>query len=103
MEGGMKAEKILTRENKPTDELQRTVEEIHNGFKLVYTEVYYLDYEVNEDTGMINRQNLVEFYTRSQVSRNLKTLNSSYLFAKAGRGLTPEEWKIISSKFTTGR
>jgi len=78
----METKKILTRENKPTDELQRTVEKIFKGIKLAYKEVYYLDYDVDEDTGMINRQNKVEYYTKSQVYRNLKALKSSYLISK---------------------
>lgn len=78
----METKKILTRENKPTDELQRTVEKIFKGIKLSYKEVYYLDYDVDEDTGMVNRQNKVEFYTKNQVSRNIKILKSSYLISK---------------------
>lgn len=78
----METKKILTRENKPTDELQRTVEKTFKDIKLTYKEVYYLDYDVDENTGMINRQNKVEYYTKSQVSRNMKALKSSYLIAK---------------------
>ncbi len=78
----METKKILTRENKPTDELQRTVEKTFKGIKLTYKEVYYLDYDVDEDTGMINRQSKVEYYTKGQVSRNMKKLKSSYLIAK---------------------
>lgn len=78
----MESKKILTRENKPTDELQRTVEKRFKGIKLAYKEVYYLDYDVDEDTGIINRQNKVEFYTKSQISRNMRTLKSSYLIAR---------------------
>ena len=78
----METKKILTRENKLTDELQKTVEKIFKGIKLEYKEVYYLDYDVDEDTGMINRQNKVEYFTKSQISRNLKTLKSSYLITK---------------------
>ncbi len=78
----MELKKILTRENNPTNELQRTVEKKFKGINLVYKEVYYLDYDVDEDTGIINRQNKVEFYTKSQISRNMKALKSSYLIAK---------------------
>ncbi|MCG8236732.1 transcriptional regulator [Tenacibaculum finnmarkense genomovar ulcerans] len=78
----MESKKILTRDNKLTDELQRTVEKKFKGFQLIYKEVYYLDYDVNEDTGIIDKKNKVEFYTKSQISRNMRTLKSSYLIAK---------------------
>ena len=74
--------KILTRENKPTNELQRSVEKVIKGVKLNYNEVYYLDYEVNEDTGMINKNKLVEHYTKDQTTRNLKALKNAYLIAQ---------------------
>jgi len=51
----MQAKKVLTRENKPTSELYNSIEKTFKGIKLEYTEVYYLDYEVNEDTGKINK------------------------------------------------
>ena len=78
----MGTKKILTRDNKPTDELQREVNKIFKGIKLSYKEVYYLDYDVDEDTGMIDKHNKVEYYTKSQISRNMKTLKSSYLISK---------------------
>ncbi len=70
----MKAKKILTRENKPTDELQGTVEKVFKGAKLVYTEAYYLDYEVDENTGLINKNKKVRHYTKEQVNRNMNEL-----------------------------
>jgi len=78
----MVGKKVLTRENVPTNELQRSVEKIISGVKLCYNEVYYLDYEVNEDTGMINRDKLVEHYTKDQTTRNMKALKSAHLIAK---------------------
>jgi len=78
----MESKKILTRENEPTDELQRTVEKEFNGVKLSYKEVYYLDYDVDEDTGMINRESKGVFYTGSQVDRNMSTLKRAYSIAK---------------------
>ena len=78
----MEFKKILTRENKPTDELQRSVDKMFKDIKLTYTEVYYLDYEVNEDTGLVNRDKKVEYYTKNQVNRNMKALKSSYLITK---------------------
>jgi len=74
--------KVLTRENKPTNELLRPVEKVINGVKLTYNEVYYLDYEVDEDTGMINKNKQVEHYAKDQTTRNLKAQKSAYNIAK---------------------
>jgi DNA-binding XRE family transcriptional regulator len=78
----MEIKKTLTRDNKPTDELQKTVKKVFKGLNLSYNEVYYLDFDVDENTGEIDRQNKVEFYTKNQVVRNLKALKSAYLIAK---------------------
>lgn len=78
----METKKVLTRDNKPTEELSAIVEKVFRGIKLKYPEVYYLDYEVNEDTGMINKNNLVKHYTKNQIERNLKALKNAYLIAK---------------------
>lgn len=74
--------KVLTRENIPTDELQTTVDIVYKELTLQYNEVYYLDYIVNEDTGMINKDVLEKHYTKSQMDRNLKTVKNAYLVAK---------------------
>ena len=42
----------------------------------------YLDYEVDEDTGMINKNKKVKHYTKDQVTRNLKAFKSAYMIAK---------------------
>jgi DNA-binding XRE family transcriptional regulator len=78
----MEAKKVLTRENKPTDELRRPVKKIFKGIEVSYTEVYYLDSEVNEDNGIINKEKKVRHYTKGQVNRNMKALKSAYLIAK---------------------
>lgn len=88
----MVEKKVFTRENTPTNELQRSVEKIVKGVKITYNEVYYLDHEVDEDTGMINKDKLVEHYTKDQTTRNLKALKSAYLIAKGAAA--PDE--IIS-------
>ena len=92
----MKTIKVLTRDNEPTDELQRSVKKTFNDFKLEYTEAYYMDYDVDEDTGMINRQNKVEYFTKSQMDRNLKALKTSYLVALCYIRL------LFSSSFNSG-
>jgi DNA-binding XRE family transcriptional regulator len=78
----MEAKKILTRENIPTNELERSVEKVFKGIKLTYIERYYLDYEVDEETGIIDREKKVRHYTKEQLNRNLKALKSAYLIAK---------------------
>jgi DNA-binding XRE family transcriptional regulator len=49
---------------------------------LTYIERYYLDYEVDEETGIIDREKKVRHYTKEQLNRNLKALKSAYLIAK---------------------
>lgn len=78
----MKTKKVLTRDNKLTSELRRTATKTFKGVKLSYTEVYYLDYEVNEDTGIINKEKKTRHYSKDQINRNLKSLKSAYLIAK---------------------
>jgi DNA-binding transcriptional regulator YiaG len=65
-----------------TDELVESVKEIYKGISLVYDEFYYLEYEVDEDTGRINKDKKVRHYTKNQVERNLKSLKSAYLIAQ---------------------
>lgn len=78
----METKKILTGENIPTNEIQESVIKIFKGIELSYVEVYYLDYEVNEDTGIINKKKKVKYFTKNQTNRNLKALKSAYLIAK---------------------
>lgn len=88
----MKENSILTREHTPTKELQQTVETTFKGLSLLYTEVYYLDHEVDENTGIIDSEKKVPHYTKDQVDRNRKSLKSAYMVAKGAAA--PEE--IIS-------
>ena len=78
----MESKEILTRENKPTDELQRIAERNINGIKFKFSEVYYLDYDVDEGTGMINKNSKGVFYTGSQVDRNMRALKRAYHISK---------------------
>jgi len=78
----MKTNKILTRENQTATEITDSVEKIFKGLKLEYSEVYYLDYEVDEDTGMINREKKVEHYTKGQIERNMRALKNAFYVAK---------------------
>lgn len=78
----MGTKKVLTRDNYPTDELQRSVKKTYKGIYLTYNEVFYLDCEVDEDTGIINKEKKVRHYTKEQMNRNLKALKSVYLIAK---------------------
>lgn len=74
----METEKILTRENIPTDELQNIVEKMYKGIKLQYNEVYYLDYVVDEGTGFINKNVKEKHYTKTQMDRNIKEMKQSF-------------------------
>jgi len=78
----MVSKEIFTRDNNPTDELQRTAERNINGVKFTFKEVYYLDYDVDENTGIINRESKGVFYTGSQVDRNMKALKRAYHISK---------------------
>lgn len=74
----METKKILTRENIPTDELQNIVEKVYKGIKLQYNEVYYLDYVVDENTGLINKNVKEKHYTKTQMDRNIKEIKQSF-------------------------
>jgi len=84
----MEAKKVLTRENELTIELRETVRKLYKTLELSYEEVYYLDYEVDENTGMINKNKKVKHYTKDQVTRNLKALISTYMIAKGAAAPT---------------
>jgi len=85
----MEAKKILTRENELTNEMKESVTKKYKGFELSYTESFYLDYEVDEETGIINKDKKVKHYTKDQMTRNLKALKSAYMVAKGAAA--PEE------------
>lgn len=93
----METKKILTRNNKPTDELQRSVDKIFKGTKLTFVEVYYLDNDVDEDTGIINKDKKVRHYTKEQINRNMKALKSAYLISKGA--VSPNEIIEFRSKY----
>lgn len=93
----MEAKKILTRESELTVELCETVKKNYKNLELSYEEVYYLDYEVDEDTGMISKNKKVKHYTKDQVFRNMKALKSVYLIAKGAA--TPTEIINFRTKY----
>jgi DNA-binding XRE family transcriptional regulator len=93
----METKKILTRKNKPTDELQKSVDKIFKGIKLTFIEAYYLDYEVDENTGIVNKEKKVKHYTKEQINRNLKALKSAYLISKGA--VSPNEIIEFRSKY----
>lgn len=93
----METKNVLDRENIPTNELEKEVTKEFKGFHLTYKEVFYLDYEVNEDTGMIHKTKKVKHYTKNQVSRNMKALKSAYLVAKGAAD--PNEIKQFRKKY----
>ncbi len=78
----MEAKKVLTRENQLTNELKEIVKKEFKGLKLSFEEVYYLDYRVDEETGVIDRNEKVKNYTKDQMNRNMKALKNAYMVAK---------------------
>lgn len=93
----MTINKVLTRDNKPTDELQRLINKEYKGVKFNYSEVYYFDFEVNEDTGSIDNNKLVEHFTKDQVDRNMKSLKSAFMVAKGA--IAPKEISDFRAKY----
>ena len=59
------------------EEQRRTVEKIHKGIRVSYTELFYWDYEVNEETGTRDKNKLARFYTKKQVTSNHKELKEA--------------------------
>jgi DNA-binding transcriptional regulator YiaG len=101
----METKKVLTRENIPTDELQEIVEKVYKGVKLQYNEVYYLDYIVDEDTGLINKDVKEKNYTKNQMERNIKALKNAYHIAKGSASPSEivhfrEKYNISASTFS---
>lgn len=84
----MENKKVLTRENKITDELHDMTYKKYKGLNLEYTEFFYLDYEVDEDTGLINKDKKIKFYTKNQIDRNMKALKNAYHIAKGAASPT---------------
>jgi DNA-binding transcriptional regulator YiaG len=78
----METKKVLTRENIPTEELTTVVEKLYKGIKLKYTEVYYLDFSVNEETENVDKNLKEKYYTKTQMERNMKALKNAYFVAK---------------------
>lgn len=78
----METKKVLTRGNVPTDELNSVVEKFYKGTKLKYPEVFYLDYVVDENTGLVSEDIKDKCYTKNQMERNVKALKNAYLISK---------------------
>ncbi len=93
----MEAKKILTRENELTVELKETIEKEFEGLKLSFDEVFYLDYKVNDETGIVDKNEKVKHYTKEQMNRNLKALKSAYMVAKGA--VAPSEIISFRTKY----
>jgi hypothetical protein len=78
----METSKLLTRENHLTDELHGITYKMHKGLKLEYTEVFYLDYDVDKNTGLVNRNKTSKHCTKSQADRTVKVLKNTRHVAK---------------------
>ncbi|MEN9613655.1 MAG: hypothetical protein RLZZ628_4469 [Bacteroidota bacterium] len=101
----METKKVLTRENIPTNEISGMTEKTFRGIKLRYPEVYYIDYDVDEETGKINKSVKVKHYTKSQIERNIKALKNAYLIAKGAAAPSEiidfrNKYKISASIFS---
>jgi len=93
----METKKVLTRENEPTYEVSGMAEKNFKGIDLNYPEVYYLDFDVNEETGMVSKKQRVKHYTKNQIERNLKALKNAYLIAKGAAA--PSEIIAFRTKY----
>lgn len=89
--------KLFTRDNVPTDELSEIVVKVYKGVHLEYKEVFYLDFDVDENTGMIDKSKKVKFYTKSQASRNLKALKNAYMISKGSAA--PDEIIMFRKRY----
>ena len=72
----MESIKILRRDNNPTNELQKEIVREFKGYKLKYIKVFYLDYYVDEETGIIDKTKMAEYCTKNQMNRNLKAFDT---------------------------
>jgi hypothetical protein len=54
----------------------------HKGIQLAFTAAYYLDFEADDESGMIDKSKMIMHYTKNQVQRNLKALKMSILSPK---------------------
>lgn len=101
----MKTNKILTRENESAEELIGSVEKVYKGIKLNYPEVYYLDFEVDENTGMIDKEKKVKYFTKNQIERNMRALKNAFYIAKGAAAPSEiisfrKRYKIPASTFS---
>lgn len=93
----METKKVLTRANIPTEERSAPVTKLYKGLKLEYTEVFYLDDAVDEDTGMILQDLKDRHYTQNQMERNLKSLKNAYHIVKGAA--SPAEITSFRKKY----
>ena len=93
----METKKILIRDNSTTDELYALVEKEYKGIQLKFNEAFYLDYSVDENTGLINKETKEKYYTKNQMERNIKALKNAYHIAKGAA--SPSEIIDFRSKY----
>jgi len=72
---------LLNRKNQSVTEHSRNVTKTINDTLFEYKEYYYLDNEVDENTGSITND-LVPHYTKDQVKRNTRSMRNAYMIAK---------------------
>ncbi len=83
----MKNKVVLTRDNQPTEELSEVKKRTYKGVEVKYTEVFFLDYAVDEETYKIDKTRKDKFYTEEQIERNIKAFKSAYHVAKGAASL----------------
>lgn len=93
----MESKKVIDRNGKATEELYCDVEKVYKGVSVRYTECYYLDYSVDEDSGKIDKTRKEKFYSKDQVDRNLRNKRNAYMVAMGS--ISPEEIKEFRGKY----
>ena len=61
------------------EETSSIVKRTFKNIDYEYTELYHLDYYVNEDSGEIDKEKKVKYYTKEQVTHNLKMSKNAYI------------------------
>jgi DNA-binding transcriptional regulator YiaG len=93
----METKKIVTRQHSLMHEVQAIVEKKHKGIQLAFTAAYYLDFEADDESGMIDKSKMIMHYTKNQMERNMKALKNAFRIAK--RAAAPSEILNFRTKY----
>ena len=69
---------VKNRNGKLVPEIHREVCRKYKGVDIEYSEFFYFDCKVNDETGVIDKTKLEQFYTLEQVKRNLSNFKQAY-------------------------